>query len=616
MADVITIDYRALADAPACVLDGKAWSKFIRTNATKDLIAMYRETGNKDCLAVPLVHWMCHDDEMNSLFVLEYSADDPRALWDKVELTPKDGIVLAYINAAGNALIIVAQMLEREGVKNTLLEHQAWLTNHLDIGQPILTTSPARAFTIPCKDDILFEDKTLWLGKPMEVTPIFEKIEVTEEPLAMKEPPEMPPLVQMFVDKADPKFKAATVLAMLPMLGALATDLRMTFVDGEVHSPSFMTCICAPQACGKSFIRRIFETLMARLIEEDAVAWEEFRQWEEQRALNMQAAKKIEGFPTRPSSNVRIAANTLTENQLLFRLLYSDGLHMIGYWEEIDTLIKNEKGGAYTAIREIFREAFDNAKHGRDVSSVGAFKGIVKVFLNFVVSGTPLSVKKFYNNAEDGLVSRTIFWNLPVTPFDPTPMNGTFNETEKAAVRKMADYLMDLKKEEPSMAGADGKIYLDAPEINSIWREWRRINEGDARANQDLPKATFLKRASVIAWRACHVLWLLWGIQKTVEKGGTRESVIAKLRDCFFWIADTVLEEQVKMFGAEIERHAEAIGTANLTNKQVFERLDDVFTYDDVLSMKGDKKAVSMLIKNWRKNNKIISLQRGVYKKN
>jgi hypothetical protein len=459
-----------------------------------------------------------------------------------------------------------------------------------------------------CTSACRFNRAKYWPINPEELlSNDEEEIEETEEgemPL-----PEWPPLVQLFVDKSDPRFKAATVLCMLPILGGLATDLRMVFPDGEVHSPSFMAVIIAPQASGKSYARRIWRELTHRLHEEDAAAWEQERLWRETLRDSARDFKKVDGATKDPEVVIRLVPSKITEPQFFKRLHYSKGRHLIGFYEEIDSLTKEAKGGSYDDKRDLFREAFDNAEHGRDVANVESFSGMERIFYNFLALGTPASVMRFYNNPEDGLVSRTIFYQLPIDVFDSLPRHERIGDTEREMIRKTCDILIDLKQWEGLQHDDDGKVLIDTEPINAIWDSWRRVAEDRAIRSGSEAEGIFLKRASVIAWRACCVMWVLWGLDEDAD-------TLQKLHDEFFWIADTVLREQVALFG-------DALAAAQIGRKMyhgkgfIYDRLPDEFTQNEIMDVSSSTtyQSAHQYLHRWLKRGMIVRTSRGHYKK-
>lgn len=459
-----------------------------------------------------------------------------------------------------------------------------------------------------CSAACRFTRAKYWPRNPEDLLPNDEE-EIKEETESEKAMPQWPPLVQLFVDKSDPRFKAATVLCMLPILGGLATDLRMVFPDGETHSPSFMAVIIAPQASGKSYARRIWRELTHRLHEEDEIAWEEERKWRQTLAENKNDFKKIEGASKDPEVVIRLVPSKITEPQFFKRLHYSKGKHLIGFYEEIDSLTKEAKGASYDDKRDLFREAFDNAEHGRDVANVDSFSGMERIYYNFLALGTPASVMRFYNNPEDGLVSRTIFYQLPIDVFDALPKHEGITDPERGMVRQMCDVLIDIKDLEGLPHDDEGKVLIDTEPLDAIWAEWRRKAESEAVLKGDEAEGIFLKRASVIAWRACCVMWVLWGLDRD-------EKTLSNLHDEFFWLADIILREQVALFGEALAKAQ--FGRKHYESKpSLYDQLPREFKRQDMMIYSENLKYgyLNSYISRWLKRGLIVRIGTNQYKK-
>ena len=463
-----------------------------------------------------------------------------------------------------------------------------------------------------CKSACSAQRAKYWPRNIAELLDETEEADETGEEVSSLDdtPPVMPSLIEFFVQHHDERFKAASVLAMLPILGGLGTDVRATFPDGETHSLSFMSVIIAPQASGKSYARRIWRTLTQRLHEEDAVSWEAERLWRDTLKESARDFKKVDGATKDPEVVIRLIPSKITEPQFFRRLHYAKGKHLLGFYEEIDSLLKEAKGGSYDDKRDLFREAFDNAEHGRDVANVESFSGMEKIYYNFVALGTPDRVMAFYNNAEDGLVSRTIFYQLPVGVFDAMPQHAPISSAESAIVREMADYLIDIKQKQPELVNSDGKVEIPTEEyIDPIWRDWRQMAELRAIKNGSEAEGILLKRASVIAWRATVLYWILWGLQ-------IDEVTLKNLRDDFFWTADIVLREQLALFGKQLQ----AVQTMRVNTpkrKTFFDLLPDVFSIDDCCKLDGGKRrsAIRSYISRWWRSGLVERISKSTYKK-
>lgn len=592
------------------------WRRVVSA-AAKPLEAV--RSGNfAELVEMPQIWWQAHfpdgvvseDAAMPSgLYFLDILCPHPaevgRLIGEEKDLASL-GVKIMYVSHDARALRVVAMFLNNKECGTTFVSARQWLAAQLGAddydSRPMSLTSMCYA---PCKADIVYEAEDLLTFSPVAM-PTFGEDAVRSDEQSF---PVWPPLVQLFVQKSDPRFRGATIFAMLPILGGLATDLRMEFLDGEEHSPSFMSVIIAPQASGKSFARRIWRQLTARLHDEDAVAWEMERKWRESLRDSFKDAKKVEGIDKDPEVVIRLVPSKITEPQFFRRLHNAKGQHLIGFYEELDSLTKETKGSAYDDKRDLFREAFDNAEHGRDVANVESFSGMEKIFYNFLALGTPASVRRFYNNAEDGLVSRTIFYQLPIDVFDDLPVHEKFTDEEIRMIKNWTDYLIDLRKNFPAMLGSDGKVHLNVQILDNIARAWRQDASMKAIKSGSQAEGIFLKRASVIAWRACCVLWVLYNLD-------TSQDTIAKLTENFVWIADNVLAGQCNLFGQEIDQLNYAKKERKKTS--LFENLPSVFNADDVVATQaqlGLKPDRTTIIYRWKLRGLIQKINKNQFKK-
>ena len=144
-------------------------------------------------------------------------------------------------------------------------------------------------------------------------------------------PAKLPPLLDK-VAKLHPQFPKAAVLAALPALGTLLSNLRSRYVDGEVHSPIFFTVIQAPQASGKSFARRLSNWLTAPVKEND----QKERRKEQEYKEKCKRAKNAKEQPEEPAVTVRCLPATVSNTVLLRRADKAQGLALYTFAEEIE----------------------------------------------------------------------------------------------------------------------------------------------------------------------------------------------------------------------------------------------------------------------------------------
>ena len=205
------------------------------------------------------------------------------------------------------------------------------------------------------------------LGATMET----EAESVDESPVtAVSEA--LPGILQDLSDHAPEEFREATLIAAMPMLGTLATGIRAKYRDGKLNSPSFLVDIEAPQATGKSFVDSEFELLMDPIIKQDEVEW--------QKEIEYSLAKKDGQDVENPCAAIRIIEPNIGVSAFLERALYAKGKHLFTYAPEIETVLKNNKGGAWTEKNDLFRLAYDNKPWGQHRISKDPFSGKVTLY--------------------------------------------------------------------------------------------------------------------------------------------------------------------------------------------------------------------------------------------
>ena len=204
---------------------------------------------------------------------------------------------------------------------------------------------------------------------------------------------ELPAILQELADHAPEEFKEATLIAAMPMLGTLATSIRAKYRDGKLNSPSFIVDIEAPQATGKSFVDAEFELLMDPIIKQDEVEW--------QKEMAYSLAKKNGEEVENPCAAIRIIEPNIGVSAFLERALYAKDKHLFTYAPEIETVLKNNKGGAWTEKNDLFRLAYDNKPWGQHRISKDSFSGKITLRYNMVLCGTPNKCRAFFADAED-----------------------------------------------------------------------------------------------------------------------------------------------------------------------------------------------------------------------
>ena len=400
---------------------------------------------------------------------------------------------------------------------------------------------------------------------------------------------ELPGILQDLSDHAPEEFREATLMAAMPMLGTLATGIRAKYRDGKLNSPSFIVDIEAPQATGKSFVDAEFELLMDPIIKQDEVEW--------QKEIEYSLAKKNGEEVENPCAQIRIIEPNIGVSAFLERALYAKGKHLFTYAPEIETVLKNNKGGAWTEKNDLFRLAYDNKPWGQHRISKDSFSGKVTLYYNMVMCGTPNKCRAFFADAEGGLVSRVTPVLLPDMVGARMPHFKPWSQEDEEKVKRQCLCLMD----------EEGEVEL--PLINKAIEAWdeekRQENLQTLRYSLDVLR----RRAALNGFRAGIIAYLLEGRQETER--AIRFAV---------WYAERCLHYQLQLYGNKIDAlHDNAVSPqASKGNIRYLDVLPKEFTKEDLVNLRlanNESPVVKTIICRWVKEGLVVKTNANLWQK-
>ena len=399
--------------------------------------------------------------------------------------------------------------------------------------------------------------------------------------------PELPKLLRVLCKRLPAEYRPAMVIASLPVLGTLATGIRFHYLDMQEQSLSFFSCITAPAASGKSFIRKPLDLLLTPINEQDAIEREKEQAYKEK----LRASKNSKNQPEDPHACPRNNGISISIAKLLQLLTYAEGKHLIGIGEEMDTLVKSEKAGPWSQKSDIYRLAFDNAEYGQAYMSETSFNAHIHVYYNLLLTGTPNSLKRFFKDLENGLATRVCFAQLPDTSFAELPVFQPYSEAEKAEIIRWARQL-DAEQ---------GTIVC--PQLNETIAKWLEAKRQQAIDADSHAMDTFRRRAGVIGFRAGMLCYLLEN-----RKFNSRVGQFAE------WVAEYVFRNQMELWGDEMEALTTGAIDAQ-TDKgaasSLLALLPQEFTTGDLIKLRARKNqsvkraAISMVLNRWKATHRI-----------
>ena len=354
--------------------------------------------------------------------------------------------------------------------------------------------------------------------------------------------PSLPPVFKQWAEIAPDDFKGAVVLSQLPILGALGSRLRAEYLDGVSHSPSFQVSLEAPQASGKSFLVRLVNYELEKMMACDEVEREKERAWNEKMAQIKLTKTKVtekqrEELGDKPKGIVRYLPATVSVTKLLQRMESARGLHCFAFGEEIDT-VRKAYSRQFSNLSEMLRVSFDNGLYGQDYASENSWSGNVALYYNCLFSGTPKAMRRFYPDVEDGLVSRVLFVTLPDQFGKPMPVWGEFDPKQKRAV--------DLGLEKLNAVTLQGDEVQQEHEMRLGWlntalSNWIKAQQLEAVQQNDRTRDIFCRRSAVVGFRAGMLAWFLWDEKNTPA---IRKNVV----NFAVWVANSMINQHLLRF--------------------------------------------------------------------
>ena len=413
--------------------------------------------------------------------------------------------------------------------------------------------------------------------------------EVTEEeanPLVPKVSDHQPGILQIINDHTPKEFREASMISAMPILGTLATGVRAEYNDGKLQSPSFIVNVRAPQAGGKSFADQLVEMLLAPVQKQDDV------EWEKEMEYSLSKGDEMED----PMACIRIIEPNIGVSAFLKRAVCAKGKHLFTYAPEIETVLKNNKGGAWTEKNDLFRLAYDNKTWGQHRISKDSFSAKTRLYYNLLMCGTPEKSKAFFADAESGLVSRTTFVELPDMKGMKMPKFKPYSKEELELIQRKCLELMD----------EEGTIEL--PRIRKAIEDWDEAKRQEYLQTLQPSLDTFRRRSALNGFRAGMIAYLL------CDKQETDEAVNFAL-----WYAERCLYYQMMLYGAQLDAisYAQELGS-NVKNIRYLDLLSEKFTRQELENLRaanGQSTNVRMIIHRWVEEGLVVKIAPNLWRK-
>ena len=442
---------------------------------------------------------------------------------------------------------------------------------------------------------------TLLLRLESEYRPLIEAEEVEAEDVTTDEGQssqgidlgDLPRILQPLVKAAPEAYRESLILSMLPVLGTLGTNVRGRYLDGRLHSPSFIVAVMAPPASGKSYIREPKDLLLKPIREQDEVNAALEREYKEK----LRSAKNSKQQPVNPKAMIRLVPGSISNSKLLERLDYAEGKHLFSFVEEVDTLNRTNRT-SWSGKSDIYRLSFDNAEYGQDYMSDNSYSCTVNVYYNLLLSGTPAAMHKFFSNTEDGLVTRVLFTELPESIGGRMPRFQPLSKRQLADTESAARQLMEQTCE------------LKMVRTNAALDQWLDQRGREAVEDNNRVIDTLRKRSAVIGFRAAM-------LHVALNHGRETDAAVR----FGLWVAEKAFCQQWRLFASSMQKslNIEVDQNQNYGSvKRLYDKLPIHFSRELLMKeclLRQKSGDVRCILSRWQKQGLIKKTDMNEYEK-
>ena len=363
--------------------------------------------------------------------------------------------------------------------------------------------------------------------------------------------PELPPMLQFVVERSPAGYEVAMTVTLLCAFAALCfSKVRAKYLDGKVHAPNLQVLVEGNWGAGKEKFMTALNALFKRLFDRD----------------------KEKFLSTGEGKIIQCAGISATESKFIDIMSKNGGVHVLMVSSEVLAAVNNmRKQNGLTA--EYYRKAFDNGEVYRGNRSKDV-QGLFKVFMNYIMTGTPGDTAKFISKELEGGTASRICWIA-------IPDSGRYLEAlviedseELEAIRDQIDlwnktYCYDHDESSGFDLPAEESI-IDLGYVNTALKTWIQDDQwAKANGNIDDPRIGARGRMAAIGHHLAMVIHMLFGCPGP-DMLQTRRKVV----DLTMYLANYCMERFLFKFGdiqkvqREFNNQAERVDNTTTVGKE------------------------------------------------
>ncbi len=362
--------------------------------------------------------------------------------------------------------------------------------------------------------------------------------------------PELPPMLQFVVERSPAGYEVAMTVTLLCAFAALCfSKVRAKYQDGKVHAPNLQVLVEGNWGTGKEKFMTALNALFKRLFDRDKEKY----------------SSEDEG------KIIQWAGISATEAKFIDIMANNGEVHVLMVSSEVLAAVNNmRKQNGLTA--EYYRKAFDNGEVYRANKSKN-IQGLFRVFMNYIMTGTPGDTEKFFSKElEGGTASRICLLAIPDS--------GRYLEAliieESEELERLRDQIDEWNRlycyVHDESSGSDipaEEHFINLEYVNDAIKSWIDLQWLRANADPSDPRVNARGRMAAIAFHCAMVIHMLFGCPEA-EMAQTRRKVV----DLTIYLANYFMERFLHKFGdiqkvqRELNNQAERVENTTTVDKE------------------------------------------------
>ena len=429
---------------------------------------------------------------------------------------------------------------------------------------------------------------------------------------------ELPPAVRPFWENVpcDKNLRHALTLTAIVCYCSLSPRLRVKYTYDNQMMLSMLLLnllVIGPSGSGKSIIRWAVNLLMSAQILRDAEERRKLREYKEE------TKRKGSNKDKQPEPLVVIrflqkaTLPVIVKYADLIHRRYKDWLSFFLYGDELAAFTENRRGnGDFQAVA---RTAYALGEtYSRDTLYQDGYNAMVDVLWNSVICGQEQALDKYIN--KEGIVlgdaGRQILIKLDDSLGEDAPTirpfsDDQFRDINTAVARMMAETFTDDDQLMPTHV-------VDMEWMDKDVKQWCGQVREEILKTGSRAMDSFYVRASTSSHRISTMLYHLWG----EEKAENLDAVKRKVRHCYFYFAQLILDAAMSQWGQEYEAAMPKDKDTQGKKQTLYDMMPKRFTRDQLREMVIKEELgtpARTFIFKWLKKKWIYEVEKDVYEK-